>query len=185
MTHKDITQYLDNYQNEVMDYPNFRKSSKPTTNKWLNLSEYPIKPISDYLTNSKLVYFVPHGPLHYLPLHALLLNKKPLIKTHPVVYSSSSSLLQFYKNKGTHSLETCAIFGVEFFDEAKEVAKIYHTRPKLNVTINKVLRNLNNDILHFSCHGYFDTANPLLSGIILEDDVLTAEQIFDLKLNQN
>ena len=182
LSEKEIIQYLNNYQDEVMDYPNFRKFSKPATNKWLELSEYLINPISDYLTNSKMVYFVPYGNLHYLPLHALLLNKEPLIKSHPVAYSSSSSLLQFYRNKGTHSLKSCAVFGVGFSDEAKEIAKIYNVKPELDATMSKVLNNLNYDILHFSCHGSFNNKDPFSSGIELRDGNLTARQIFDLKL---
>jgi CHAT domain-containing protein len=141
------------------------------------------EPLSDYLRNSKIVYFVPHGILHYSPLHALLLNKEPLIKTHPVAYSSSSSLLPFYKSKGTHTLKSCTVFGVEFFDEAQEVAKIFKVTPKLDVTTDDFLKNLRYDILHFSCHGYFDKRDPLSSGIILKDDVLRAEKIFELNLN--
>jgi CHAT domain-containing protein len=183
LTDKDINQYLDNYQEEVIDYANFRMSNKTFTNKWLELSKYLITPISIYLTNSKIIYFVPHGFLHYLPLHALLLNKEPLIKTHPVVYSSSNSLLQFYRNKGSGKLKSCAVFGVEFLDEAEKVAMIFRGKVFSDVSKEHVLKNLNNDILHFSCHGYFDNRDPLLSGIVLKDDVLRAEKIFKLKIN--
>jgi CHAT domain-containing protein len=71
------------------------------------------------------------------------------------------------------------VFGVEFFDEAQEVAKIYKVNPKLDVTTSEILKNLGHDILHFSCHGYFDNKDPLSSGIVLKNDVLRAEKVFD------
>lgn len=75
------------------------------------------------------------------------------------------------------------MFGVEFFDEAQEVAKIYKVNPKLDVTTSEILKNLGHDILHFSCHGYFDNKDPLSSGIVLKNDVLRAEKIFELNLD--
>jgi CHAT domain-containing protein len=141
-----------------------------------------IKPISDYLSDNKLVYFVPHDILHYLPLHALLLNDEPLICTHSVAYSSSASLLQFYKNKGTGSFKSCATFGVVFLDEAKDVANIFKGKLFPDASKDEVLKNLNHDILHFSCHGAFNNIDPMLSGIELKDGNLTAKEVFDLDL---
>jgi CHAT domain-containing protein len=41
---------------------------------------------------------------------------------------------------------------------------------------------MNSDILHFSCHGIYNIPNPLLSGLKLADGLLTAKEIFSLKL---
>ena len=89
------------------------------------LSHYLIEPISSYLSNADLIYFVPFGKLHYIPLHALLLDNKPLIVNHAVAYIPSASLLKFVKNKGTGSLMNCLSCGIVFKEEAKEIANIF------------------------------------------------------------
>ena len=71
---------------------------------------------------------------------------------------------------------------VDFAQEAKEVTNILNGKLCLNASKSQVLGNLNNDILHFSCHGYFDKANPLSSGVQLKDSNLTAEEIFNLRI---
>jgi hypothetical protein len=166
---------------EVVNFPFFKGNIGST---WLELSSYLIEPISEYLSHANLIYFVPYGLLHYIPVHALELYDEPLIKNHAVAYSPSSSLLQFYKNKGSGLLKTCASFGIVFNEEAEEIAKLFDTRPYLDASKNKVLENINNnDIIHFSCHGYFNNTDPLLSGIVLQDGILTAREIFDLRLS--
>jgi len=81
---------------------------------WLGLSDYLIEHISEYLCEGDLIYFVPYGLLHYLPIHALELNGEPVIKKHPVAYSPSASLLKFCKNKGSSELKSCVSFRVAF-----------------------------------------------------------------------
>jgi CHAT domain-containing protein len=193
LSQERLTRYVENFVREVVNYPVFGYN---IGNTWLELTSYLIEPISEYLSENDLIYFVPYGKLHYIPLHALELNGRPLIKTHAVVYSPSASLLQFYKNKGSRVLNSCSSFGVVFKEEAKGVADIFKSEPYLDATKDMVLESINSDILHFSCHGRFDMKDPLSSGIVLEhkkngnnnnynerDDVLTAREIFNLKIN--
>ncbi len=45
---------------------------------------------------------------------------------------------------------------------------------------------MDSDILHFSCHGYFDEKDPLSSGIVLKDNVtLTAREILFNQIRSN
>lgn len=56
-------------------------------------------------------------------------------------------------------------------------------KAKLDITKQEVLQNLNSDILHFSCHGYFDAEDPFASGIVLKDEqTLTAREIFSYQI---
>ena len=112
------------------------------------------------MSDADLIYFVPYGLLHYLPLHALELNGEPLIKNHPVVYSPSASLIQFYKRKGSGKLDSCASFGnckrtreVYIGQEAEEVADLFNSKPHIDATKSVVYENIDNDVLHFACHG--------------------------------
>jgi len=152
-----------------------------------NLNSCLIDPISKYLTKGDLIYFVPYGLLHYLPLHALELNREPIIKQHPVAYLTSASLIRFCQNKGSDKLENCVSFGVDFEDEAEKVAELFKVKPYIrsNATKYKVVEACTNkDIIHFSCHGKFDYKDPLSSGVILYNkEVLTAREIFNLNLD--
>lgn len=177
-----LFQYAQNYRNEVVRYCDFGDIG----NTWLGLSDYLIRPVSDYFNNGDLIYFVPHDLLHYLPLHLLEFEGEPLIKSHPVAYSVNSSLIKLCQNKGSGRVESCSSFGVEFEEEAKEIASIFGTEPYNGpfATKARVLANCTDkDIIHFSCHGYFNIIEPLLSGVLLHDGILTAKEIFNLRLN--
>jgi len=75
----------------------------------------------------------------------------------------------------------------EFLEEAKEIANMFN-KDKLkngkyieNPIKDQILQNMNADILHFSCHGYFDNKDPLESGILLKDEQkLTAKDFLSL-----
>ncbi|MBC2701607.1 MAG: tetratricopeptide repeat protein [ANME-2 cluster archaeon] len=176
---EELNRYIKVYWREVVEFQDIGDT-------WIALGDYLIEPISEYLSEGDLIYFVPYGPLHYLPLHVLELNGKPLIENNPVAYSPSASLLKFYKNKGSGKLQSCASFGVMFEEEAEDVAELFSIEAYKgkSATKDKVFKNCTDkDIIHFSCHGHFDYVNPLSSGIELYDSVLTAREIFDLRLN--
>jgi len=154
---------------------------------WQALSDYLITPAAKYIKKDDLICFVPYDKIHYLPLHALELEGEPIIKHHPVIYFPSASLIKLCKNKGSKRLNSCAAYGIVFEDEARRIAGLFKVKPYLgrSATREQVIETCaNKDILHFSCHGKFDTGDPLSSGIVLYDGaVLTAREIFNLKLN--
>lgn len=182
----DIQRYVNNFRKEVVQYPNFRNIGQ----SWLDLSKYLIEPLKDLTKNDQLIYFVPYGILHYLPLHALEVNGEPLIKNHSVAYSPSASLLRFFLNKGTGAIKECSCFGVDYEEEAKCIADIFDRgffkkKPNLGsiATKKEVPKKAKVDALHFSCHGIFSESDPLSSGIKLYDGILTAEEIYHMRLN--
>ena len=149
-----------------------------------NMSNYLIEPVSEYLNEGDLIYFVPYGPLHYFPLHALTINGEPLIKTHPVAYLPSASLIQFCQKKGTGTLQSCASFGIDFEKEAEDIAALFDTEAYLDDLATKEnIKTCSKDIIHFACHGKFDDKDPLSSRILLHDGELTARDIFNLRLS--
>ena len=153
----------------------------------MKLGKYLIDPITDYLHVDDIVYFVPHRILHYFPLHALPYDGKPLIENNPVAYSPSATLLDFCRKKGSGKLDNCAFFGVDFTDEAIELAGVMKQTPILDFQVTKenVTRKCEKaDIIHFSCHGNFNAKNPLFSEIVLyNNQSLTARDIFDMRIN--
>ena len=212
-----INRYIsEDYWRSVVKYRWFKDIGE----SWLGLSNYLIDPISKYLAKGDLIYFIPHGLLHYLPMHALELNGEPLIKHHPVTYSPSASLIRFCQNKGSGELKSCVSFGVaigkeeeaefeekiknmnkedkkEIEEKIKKVKEIFEGESKnvggffngktylgYDATKKQAIKTcIDEDILHFSCHGYFDDNDPLSSGVKLYDGVLTAREIFDMRLN--
>jgi len=73
-----------------------------------------------------------------------------------------------------------------FEGELKNVAELFSTQSDngKSATKDKVIEKFTDkDVIHFSCHGYFDDADPLSSGVKLYDSVLTAREIFDMRLN--
>jgi CHAT domain-containing protein len=201
LTREKLIQCFRNYQREVVDYSEYRDIGDFSLQE---LSKYLVEPISQYLSNVNLLYFVPHDILHYISLHALPLNGEPIITRIPVAYAPSASLMQYFRPKKRH-LGNSASFGVVlnedeqiFGEEAEIVSRLLNYQYFQNATKQTVLSNLSSkDILHFSCHGFFDTADPLSSGIIfpsnkykkeekmLEYDILTAREIFNLKDRMN
>ena len=194
LSEKKIREYAENFDREVIDYdPCFEHVGE----SWLELSDYLIRPIQNLLTGNDLVCFVPYGLLHSLPLHALELEDKRLIENHPVVYSPSASLIRFSQNKGSSKLQTCISFGVAsknqtrseeiVEDTANGVAKLFGTKAYNSeaATKERALKEIEGkDVVHFSCHGYLNQKDPLSSGIVLyNEEILTAKEIFDLKLN--
>ena len=185
--------YVENFEKEVMNYHKFGNVGE----SWLELSDYLIKPIQSLLTGHDLICFVPYGLLHSLPLHALKLEGERLIKTHPVVYSPSASLIRFNQNKGSGKLESCVSFGVVRNNQTSLELIVEETASGVSGLFGEKAYNggsatketalkecANKDVVHFSCHGFFDKGDPLSSGIALYDDnILTAREIFDMKLN--
>jgi CHAT domain-containing protein len=187
LTKTMLENYLDKYQTEIVGYYSRSKEKRDIGNTWLGLSKYLIDPISEYIFTDDVIYFIPHDMLHYLPLHALLLNGEPVICSHPVAYSPSASLINFCQKKGSDRLDSVALFGVGFEEETKEIGKLLKTEPNNNQLATKKLvlaKTPNIDIIHFSCHGIFNDAKPLSSGLVLfNSEVLTAREIYGMRLN--
>lgn len=70
--------------------------------------------------------------------------------------------------------------------EAHKVAKRFNTQPLIGslATKDAVLKRLSDaHIAHFATHAYFDFKDPLSSGIVLADGVLTAREVVSLQIS--
>ena len=166
-----------------------------------------IAPAVPHIKGKELL-IVPHDVLHYLPFQGLLgSDARYLIEKYPVYYLSSSSLMQFTKEKRQAQAQTtkCSLFGnpdlgdpeknLEFAElEAKEVKAAY---PESSVYVGKEATeeksktlSANRDILHFATHAKLNEDDPLSSAVLLaredkEDGRLEVREIFGMDLKAN
>jgi CHAT domain-containing protein len=157
-----------------------------------------VAPILPWAAEGDIVWLVPHDVLHYLPLHALQVEGRPLIERNPVCYTPSASVMKYCHarrkpTRGGGALVLGDSAGDLSFSaaEAKRIAGLLGCRPALGPAASKQLvtdalqdeaRRSALDVLHFACHGYFDPVQPLKSGIRLGDGTLTAEELFGLQM---
>jgi CHAT domain-containing protein len=163
-----------------------------------------VEPILPWVAEGDILWLVPHDVLHYLPLHALQVDGRYLAERNPICYSPSASVLSYCHAKrkpargggalvlGDSRPDVPLPFARE---EARRVAQLLGCEPLLGSAASraKVVEALADeasrqavDVLHVACHGYFDAAEALKSGLLLapegDDGTLTAEQIFGLQL---
>ena len=150
-----------------------------------------LEPVSDRLADYPKWIIVPHGPLHYLPFHALHDGNQYMVEIAEISYLPGSSLLRFCHETPKTDGPLVAI-GHSYNDrlphavaEANEIALRWHGQALLeqDATLSQVESSLaNGRIIHLATHGDFRADNPLFSGLALEDGWLTTIDIFNLKL---
>lgn len=177
-------------------------------NEWQDELGRLIEPITHWSEEGDIVWLVPHGELHRLPLHALKIEDRYLIERNPVCYTPSASVMGYCKAKYTGRHNTALVLGDSLNDlpyapeEARMVAELLGVEPYLGDQASKSLvkDSLESasgaiDVLHFACHGKYDWKTPLRSHIKLassrsggdnaEEPDLTAEEILDLEMRAN
>ena len=197
-----LYRYLLPYQDEVLNRDRFVRSGRTPTHAWLSLGEPLLAPLETHLGDAALVYFIPQGWLHYLPLHALTVAGEPFIARHTVAYAPSAAVL-------ARALETAPapepiagdgssalVMGytpnedpVEraFFEgEAVAIAKHLHAGPLLDMAADAdALRRRGPAarVIHLSCHGYFNPRDPAASSVLLSSGEFTLHDWMALSLS--
>lgn len=147
-----------------------------------------------------MLWFVPHGPLHHVPLHAVNVAGQPLVERNPICYTPSAAVMRHCQNRCTGRRSGALVLGdsrddlIHAREEAAMIAARFD-RPAVcgadatKQRLPEVLRDpeRRTDVLHFACHGYFDPEDPRASGIVLADagarePNLTADEILELEL---
>lgn len=155
-----------------------------------------VEPVARWAGPEEVILLVPHGLLHYLPLHALRLDGRDLIDRNPVLYSPSASVLKYCQARhrplagGTPEGPKVAIFGDSRNDlpyaraEAEALGRLSGAEPVLGdaVTRAAVLGAIQEaDVVHFAGHGDFHAPSAMDSGLRLAGgETLTAREIFGL-----
>jgi CHAT domain-containing protein len=155
------------------------------------LYELLVTPLCDALAPYPRLIVVPHGPLHYLPFHALHDGQSFLLEHHEISYLPGASLLR-YCTETRPAASSELVLGHSYGGvlpnapwEAKTVATILDGQIALeeDATLTR-LREMAPDcrVLHLATHGDFRPDNPLFSGLALADGWLTTLDIFNLPL---
>jgi len=155
------------------------------------LYQWLIEPVSNLLAKYKRIIIVPHGPLHYLPFHALFDGNAYLIQKYQFSYLPAASFLRYIREGKIGGQELLAVghshHGLlpHTLEEAKMVAEVMGAKALLEKAANCArVQAMIPDcrLLHIAGHGDFRPDNPLFSGLALADGWITTLDIFNLRL---
>jgi CHAT domain-containing protein len=156
------------------------------------LNDLLLSPIVDLLSTHERLIVVPHGPLHYLPFHALYDGRQYLLQRQKVSYLPGSSILRYCRESRPGGTGM-TVFGYSCqgrlphaVDEARAIAELGGGELALEdeATVASLRRAAAGcRILHLATHGDFRADNPLFSGLALADGWLTTMDIFGMRLN--
>ena len=136
--------------------------------------------------------FVPHGPLHFLPFHALHYGGGYLCDQYTVSYAPSAALFALCQQRTMPNHRPSLVLGVpdrrapQILREVESVAALL---PNADLLMGKqataeVLRSRGGDcgLLHIATHGIYRRDNPLFSAIKLGDSYLNLYDLYQLRL---
>lgn len=151
-----------------------------------------LEPLAEQMASFAKLVIVPHGPLHYLPFHALHDGNQYLIQKHEISYLPGSSLWRYcqemqpggegllaignnHQNRFAHTTQEAQSIadlwpGAALLDKEARLPHFLQAAPQSR-------------IIHLATHGEFRPDNPLFSGLALADGWLTTLDIFNLRLN--
>jgi CHAT domain-containing protein len=151
-----------------------------------------IAPLGPHLQAKHLI-FVPHGPLHFLPFHALKNGDSYLSDTHTISYAPSATVFALCQAKVPSGMSGSLVMGIpderapQILAEVQAVAAIL---PKTELLLGTqatadALRNkgAQNALLHIATHGTYRQDNPMFSGIRLGDGYLNLYDLYQMRLS--
>lgn len=176
----------------------------PKTDQMLTLlGEHLLQPVTGQLANHRDLIIIPPESLHNVPFSALRLGQRYLIQDHQVARSNSSGawlMSRQSKAKGKGVLLSClggltvARHGEKLFESlpgtTQEVRALQELYPSSSLLAEKeahssAMQRLSEgkEIVHYATHGVLNEKEPLLSGLVAADGVVTAASIFNWDLS--
>jgi CHAT domain-containing protein len=153
-----------------------------------------IAPLRQYCPGKRLI-IVPHGPLHFLPFHALRSGEEYLCDAFMISYAPSASVFFACQEKSTSANTGSLVFGIaderapQILQEAQSVAALLpHSSLRMgNEATSSLLRKQGpqTGLLHIATHGVYRQDNPMFSGIRLGDGYLNLFDLYQMRLNAN
>jgi CHAT domain-containing protein/tetratricopeptide (TPR) repeat protein len=143
--------------------------------------------------NAKHLVFVPHGPLHFLPFHALRNSGQYLCDFYTISYAPSATVFAISQQKFASSASASLVFGVpdehapNILDEVQSVAQLLPSAELFvgRQATSQLLREKGPEtgLLHIATHGIYRQDNPMFSGIRLGDGYLNLYDLYQVRLS--
>ena len=153
-----------------------------------------IAPLRQYFQGTRLI-IVPHGPLHFLPFHALRNGEEYLCDAFTISYAPSASVFFACQEKPPSVNTRSLVFGIaddrapHILQEAESVAALLPQSSLRtgNQATSSLLREKGPEtgLLHIATHGVYRQDNPMFSGIRLGDGYLNLFDLYQMRLNAN
>jgi CHAT domain-containing protein len=151
-----------------------------------------IAPLRPFFQGKHLIV-VPHGPLHFLPFHALRNGEEYLSDAFTVSYAPSATVFCWCQEKPASASANSLVFGIaderapQILQEAQSVAALL-PHSSLHVgdhATSSVLRKKGpqSGLLHLATHGVYRQDNPMFSGIRLGDGYLNLYDLYQMRLD--
>src|ERR1700674_2373716 len=151
-----------------------------------------IAPLRPFFRGKHLIV-VPHGPLHFMPFHALRNGEEYLCDSFTVSYAPSATVFSLCQEKLASVSTRSLVFGIpderapQILDEVKSVAALL-PQSSLHVgdqATSSLLREKGpeSSLLHIATHGVYRQDNPMFSGIRLGDGYLNLYDLYQMRLN--
>jgi CHAT domain-containing protein len=151
-----------------------------------------IAPLRPFFQGKHLVV-VPHGPLHFLPFHALRNGEEYLCDAFTVSYAPSATVFSWCLEKPASESMHSLVFGIpderapQILQEAQSVAALL-PHSSLHVggeATSSLLREKgpHSGLLHLATHGIYRQDNPMFSGIRLGDGYLNLYDLYQMRLD--
>ena len=151
----------------------------------------PLRP----LLKGKHLIVVPHGPLHFLPFHALRNGQEYLCDAFTISYAPSATVFSLCQQKSSSANTGALILGIaderapQILNEVKSVAALLpNSSLHLSDTATSSLlreKGPQCSVLHIATHGIYRQDNPMFSGIRLGDGYLNLYDLYQMRLNAN
>jgi CHAT domain-containing protein len=184
VSQEDMLAYVMRCWREVYEFD----EQEPLRETWQAIGKHEgetplLDQLMPHLLGAELVYLIPHGLLHLLPLHALTYENKPLIMHAPIAYLPSVAIaLRMRQRQPALSVlkqEDVLVLGNPTGDlpDAEEEAGIivhrFGTRPlaPADATKERVRAAFQHkQLIHLATHAAFNDIDPFASGIMLAPD---------------
>jgi|GEM_PF-1206125 len=167
-----------------------------------NLYKALFAPLAEFASGFRHLIFVAHGPLHYLPFHALWNSStgRYLVEDFEVSYLPAASQIKFYRQRSEElcretTPKSSLIMGYSsnnnlpfVVQEATEIATLLHEKPYLESEVRRGIMEQAGAayrVVHLASHGHFRADAPLFSFVELADGRLMTTDVFNMKLNAN
>jgi CHAT domain-containing protein len=157
-----------------------------------NLYQELIAPFQGALEDAGHLVFVPHGLLHYVPMHALHDGKGYLIDKFSISYAPSASIYAMCQSSQVNTSGESLIMGIADAQAPSildEVAALKELLPEAKLFLGEnateaVLKQHGprSRIVHIATHGYFRQDNPMFSSIRLGDSYLSLYDLYHMEL---